>query len=121
MRAWWKALLVLAISVNACGGDPARFSFCVETRAALQPVEGRDLTRPSGVTAYRAALIEVRTLAEGLVESDRARLAPELDEVIAELDASLADQGSSWSSVDLMTILWDWCGVDVGLAYTVQP
>jgi hypothetical protein len=73
------------------------------------------------VAAYRTALIKVGTLAERLVESDRARLAPELDEVIAELDASLADHGSSWTSSDLMEILWDWCGPDVGLGYTVQP
>jgi hypothetical protein len=66
-------------------------------------------------------LIEVGTLAERLIESDRATVAPKLDAVIAELDASLADQGSSWSSDDLMEILWDWCGPDVGVGYTVQP
>jgi hypothetical protein len=121
MRAWWKTLLVLAISAHAGGGDPARGSFCADTQAALQEAEGLDMTRPPGVAAYRVALIEVGTLAEGLAESDRARLVPRLDAVIAELDASLADQGSSWSSDDLMEILWDWCGPDVGLGYTVQP
>ncbi|MEX0825866.1 MAG: hypothetical protein WD184_03780 [Acidimicrobiia bacterium] len=114
-------LLGIAISAHACGGDTARGSLCADTQAALRPAEGLDLTRDAGVAKYRAMLIEVGTLAESLIESDRATVAPKLDAVIAELDASLAGQGSSWSSADLMETLWDWCGHDVGLAYFVQP
>jgi len=116
---------VTALLVGASCGRPAdaRDAFCRNVQDALAAPLAADVGSETGVRDYRDRMIQIEQASAGLDAGDRSSLSGPLSELIELLDASVVRRASldGWSSAPVMEVIWGWCGMDVGVAYTVQP